>query len=109
MKGKFWIFVTLVSCAGLYLPPAIAQFPPSSRCLSEEESCAYQDFPQENQQINYRTPQQIQQRRVNSIENQCDSNRSEACGNLAPEVEAIQQQPTLQQLRQRQIETLPGR
>lgn len=106
MKSKFGLLLTIVACTGLTALPGRAQFPPSERCLSEAESCAYQDYPQVNPQVNFRTPQQIQQRQLNSIENQCGASDSTACNNLVPEVQTRQESPVMQQLRESQIDTV---
>ncbi|MEG3436991.1 hypothetical protein V0288_07650 [Pannus brasiliensis CCIBt3594] len=109
-RGQTYLFSIATGWIGLSclvsLPVGAQNFPPSNRCLAETESCAYQDYPQYNQRVNYRTPQQIQQRRVNSIENQCGASNSRTCNHLLPAVETIQETPVLQELRDRQIETL---
>ena len=46
----------------------VAQLPISERCLAEAESCTYQKYPQYNQQLDFRTSPQIEQRRQNTIE-----------------------------------------
>jgi hypothetical protein len=109
MKGEYWLLSTVIGVAGwgaILSAPSPAQVPPSERCLAELESCAYQDYPQYNQQVNFRTPTQIQQRKFNAIENQCGASNSPPCNSIVPQVEAIQENPTLQQLRDQQIRTL---
>jgi hypothetical protein len=84
----------------------MAQYPISERCLAGSESCVYQNYPQYNQQLDFRTSPQIEQRRLNTIENQCGSSNSSRCNNLRPQVQKQQESPTMQQLRQQQIRTL---
>jgi hypothetical protein len=86
-----------------------AQVTPSERCLAGTESCAYQKYPQYNQQLDFRTSPQIEQRRLNTIENQCSGSNSSRCNNLRPQVENRQENPTMQQLREQQIRTLENR
>jgi hypothetical protein len=88
---------------------AIAQVPLSERCLAGYESCVYQDYHQYNHQWNFRTSPQIEQRRLNTIENQCGSSNSSRCNNLRPQVQNRQESPTMEQLRQQQIRILETR
>jgi hypothetical protein len=88
---------------------ATAQVPPSERCLAGAESCAYQNYPQYNQQLDFRTSPQIEQRRLNTIENQCGGSNSSRCNNLRPQVENRQESRTMQQLREQQIRTIETR
>jgi len=87
----------------------VAQFPISERCLAGYESCAYQKYHQYNHQWNFRTSPQIEQRRLNTIENQCGSINSSRCNNLRPQVQELQETPTLQQLREQQIRIIETR
>ncbi|GCA94060.1 hypothetical protein [Microcystis aeruginosa] len=87
----------------------VAQLPISERCLAGAESCAYQKYPQYNQQLNFRTSPQIEQRRLNTIENQCGSINSSRCNNLRPQVQELQETPTMQQLREQQIRIIQTR
>ncbi|MCA2508486.1 MAG: hypothetical protein IM550_22875 [Microcystis sp. M54BS1] len=87
----------------------VAQLPISERCLAGYESCAYQNYHQYNHQWNFRTSPQIEQRRLNTIENQCGSINSSRCNNLRPQVQELQETPTLQQLREQQIRIIQTR
>ena len=75
----------------------VAQLPISERCLAGAESCAYQKYPQYNQQLNFRTSPQIEQRRLNTIENQCGSINSSRCNNLRPQVQNRRESHNLKQ------------
>jgi hypothetical protein len=87
----------------------VAQFPISERCLAGYESCAYQNYHQYNHQWNFRTSPQIEQRRLNTIENECGSSNSSRCNNLRPQVQELQETPTMQQLREQQIRIIQTR
>jgi len=87
----------------------VAQLPISERCLAEAESCTYQKYPQYNQQLDFRTSPQIEQRRQNTIENQCGSINSSRCNNLRPQLQKLQETPTRQQLREQQIRIIETR
>ncbi len=87
----------------------VAQLPISERCLAEAESCTYQKYPQYNQQLDFRTSPQIEQRRQNTIENQCGSINSYRCNNLRPQLRKLQETPTRQQLREQQIRIIETR
>lgn len=88
---------------------AVAQVPLSERCLAGSESCAYQKYPQYNQQLDFRTSPQIEQRRLNTVENQCGGSNSSGCNHLRPQVDRRQESPTMQQLREQQIRTIETR
>ncbi|MFN7338900.1 MAG: hypothetical protein ACK5TF_04225 [bacterium] len=87
----------------------VAQLPISERCLAEAESCTYQKYPQYNQQLDFRTSPQIEQRRQNTIENQCGSINSSRCNNLRPQLQKLQETPIRQQLREQQIRIIETR
>jgi hypothetical protein len=75
----------------------VAQLPISERCLAGAESCAYQKYPQYNQQLDFRTSPQIEQRRQNTIKNQCGSINSSRCNNLRPQVQNRRESHNLKQ------------
>lgn len=63
-----------------------------------------------NQQLDYRTNQQILQRRVNNANITCAENTAD-CSQVAPQVESLQDNETLNQIRnsrQQTQETAPG-
>jgi hypothetical protein len=59
-----------------------------------------------NQQLDYRTPQQIFLRRENNATITCDQNNSSACSEVEPEYESLQENENLRQIREQRQESL---
>lgn len=77
-----------------------------NECLQGTGSCAFQDYPQDNQNLYLRTPTQFIQRQVNRSDNICADDSSATCNQITPYVEDLQQSDTLQELRDRQINVI---
>jgi hypothetical protein len=61
-----------------------------------------------SQQLDYRTPQQIFQRRVNNATITCDASNSAECSQVTPELESIEENETLRQIRDARQEQSEG-
>jgi hypothetical protein len=61
-----------------------------------------------NQQLDYRTNQQIFQRRVNNATITCTDNGSAGCNQVAPQVESLQDNEVLNRLQEARQETESG-
>lgn len=111
MKFRTWLTFTLAVSVS-FIPTLAEQVNaqlPNRRCVEQRESCIYEEFQQYNQHLNYRTSPQFYQRRLNNAENICSGNTSSTCNQIAPEVEARQENPIMEQLRDRQIQELYNR
>lgn len=66
---------------------------------TEENPSAEEPLQPASQQLDYRTPQQIFQRRVNNATITCDVSNSAECEQVTPELESLEENETLRQIR----------
>ena len=97
-------FFLLLPAIGLVLgqPITLAQNKPAS-CAANDVQCMF-DQQSTNQQLNFRTPTQINERRVDNATTACEDSNSANCQNIDSKLnDATQQVAPVRELRQNRL------